>query len=183
MTLNKTKLNLSYRPGLRTIKTVIAVFITLLIGNALGRRNIFYGLIASVICLQKSGKETFKKGLSRMMGTFIGGGFGWLALELFMRIDGNYRDFSVIFLVPVGLLIVIWFMNVFNVKSSIVVGCIVFIGCTAGFHETIDATHTYVINRVIDTLIGIGSAIIVNFDYKQLLNRAKCKKFSEIGKK
>lgn len=164
-------LNLKYRPGLRTIKTVLAVFITLVIGHVLGRHNIFYGLIASIICLQKSGKETLNKGFSRMIGTFVGGGFGWIALEIFMRVDTNYRDFSVMFLVPIGILIVIWFMNVFNVKSSIVVGCIVFIGCTAGFHETLEATHTYVINRVIDTSIGILSALLVNYDYKSLLKR------------
>ena len=170
-----SKLNLSYRPGMRTIKSVVAVFLTLVVGHILGRHNMFYGLIASIICLQRSEKETIDKGLSRILGTFIGGGFGWIALEIFMRVDANYRDFSVMFLVPIGILIVIWFMNVFNFKSSIVVGCIVFIGCTAGFHETIDATHTYVINRVIDTLIGIVSALVVNYDYKALLSNIKCK--------
>jgi len=59
-------------PGMRVIKTVIAVYICFLLGFI--RKSLpFYSVIAAILCMQTDSKSSWQFGKSRMIGTIIGG--------------------------------------------------------------------------------------------------------------
>lgn len=68
-----------FRIGLRTIKTVIAVFVCCLI-------DFFRGVvpmqstIAAILCIKADKKDTIQTALTRVIGTLLGGATGVLAL-------------------------------------------------------------------------------------------------------
>lgn len=155
------KLNWNYRLGGRAYKTAAAVLITSLISLLL-KRSAFYGCIASVICMQKSVEETQVKGRQRLEGTAVGGIMGWIFLEAAIRIP-HYQDFVFAMLAPIGVLVVIYVLNVLNKCPSVMIGCVVFLSIVVSFNRTLAEIPWYVINRVLDTALGIGVAAIINW--------------------
>lgn len=154
------KINWNYCLKGRAWKTALAVFLTELCSVLLHRSSAFYGSIAAVICLMKTKEETWEKGIARMIGTVLGGGLGWIALEIFVRIP-HYRDYVFIFLAPLGVLVIIYLLNVFNRQSSCMIGCVVFLSIAVNFNRTLEQIPSYVINRVLDTGLGILIATLV----------------------
>ena len=71
-------------PGMRTIKTAVAVMISLVIflpmealstaegTNFIDQLGPFYACIAAIVCMQSSVGATWKQGVSRLLGTLIG---------------------------------------------------------------------------------------------------------------
>lgn len=153
------KLNFKYHLGGRAYKTALAVFLTEIISLLLNRQSAFYGSIAAVICLMRNREETQKKGIERMIGTIVGGMIGWLFLELVVRIP-NYRDFAYAFIAPFGVLGVIYVMNVLGRKTSVMIASVVFLSITVSFNRTLDQIPWYVLDRVLDTGIGVMMATL-----------------------
>lgn len=154
-------LDFSYRPGLRAVKTALAVFLCLAVEALLGRTNPFYGCIAAVVCMLPTYRQTFHTGLNRMIGTLAGGLFGYLLLEA-SRFLPYYNDGVNLLLVPAVMLGVIYLLNVLGIQGAISIGCIVFLGITVYPGRSVDNALLFVVNRMIDTLIGILIAMIVN---------------------
>lgn len=154
-------MNWSYKPGLRAVKTTIVVFLCLLIAFLFKRENAFYATIAAVVCLQPTYDETFRLGLNRVIGTVIGGAFGYLVLELCTKIP-YYHEYWYMLIVPVGIVLLIYLCNVVNRKAAVAICCIVFLSITANSSRDITHALSYVLNRVLDTSIGIIIAMLVN---------------------
>lgn len=147
-------------PGMRVVKTVIAVYICFLI-NFIRKGLPFYSAIAAILCMQNDHINGLKAGKSRIIGTLIGGVYGFLAIllidfvnaELFSHI--HYLILS-LFLIP------IIYTNVFlKSNSSAYISCVVFFSITISHGGDI-APMYFALNRVIDTLIGIGVSLIIN---------------------
>jgi len=158
-----------YTIGLRTIKTVIAVFVCLLIKLIFHRETIFYATIAAVICMQQTPQKSISTGIHRFIGTIIGAAFGFIVLKIVPYIP-SYYTFSYVFIIPLCMLAAMYFCTFLNQKTSIAICCIVFLGVVTNFGRDISNTETYVIIRIIDTTIGIVVATIVNkyfFPYEQ----------------
>lgn len=150
-----------YKIGLRSIKTSISIFLVLLIGVVFKRDNTFYAVIAAIVCMQPSYEKTFKLGIDRFIGTTIGGICGYLLLELSTVIP-NYRERWFIIIVPISILIIIYCCNIVGVKGAISICCIVFCSVAVNSQRVVDGAFLYVLNRVIDTTIGIVIAIVVD---------------------
>lgn len=73
------KSSLNFHIGMRIWKTVIAVAICAFTGYLLDTTP-FYAIIAAILCMQASTGESIKKGLSRCVGTLIGGLFACIIL-------------------------------------------------------------------------------------------------------
>ena len=82
-----------HRPGMRNIKTAVAVVICFLLflpfwsqaspageGMQIGP---FYACITAVICMQSSVEQSVRQGVSRVIGTLMGGALGLLVLVLY----------------------------------------------------------------------------------------------------
>lgn len=154
-------MNQKYRLGLRAIKTSVAVFICMIISNVLHRPDDFFAGIAAIICMQQTYDETFKTGLQRFIGTAIGGFTGYVILEIVERIPLFSKD-SNVFIIPLCLLIVIYFCNFINYQGSVVIGSIVLISVLSMYDRGVGDALVYVVDRVLDTTMGIIVAMIVN---------------------
>lgn len=154
-------MNQKYRLGLRAIKTSVAVFVCMVISNILHRPDDFFAGIAAIICMQQTYDETFKTGLHRFIGTAIGGVTGYVILEIVERIPFYSKDANV-FIIPLCLLIVIYFCNLINYQGSVVIGSIVLISVLSMYDRGVNSALIYVVDRVLDTTMGIIIAMIVN---------------------
>jgi uncharacterized membrane protein YgaE (UPF0421/DUF939 family) len=140
------------KPGMRNIKTAIAVVISILISRELKMEYPFYAAIASIISMQSSVENSFKAGRNRMLGTMVGALIGYLCALIS---PGN------IFLIGIGIVFVIYLCNLFNWKESSSIAGVVF--CVIMLNLKGNSPIIYSINRIIDTFVGIIVAIIVNY--------------------
>ena len=146
--------------GMRVIKTVLAVYTCFLI--SFFRAGLpFYSAIAAILSMQTDFKEGLTVGKNRIKGTIIGGVYGFLGITLinFMGVETfghiHYLILS-LFLIP------IIYTNV-HLKShtSTYISCVVFLSITVA-HGGDSTPMSFALNRVLDTLIGIGVSWIIN---------------------
>lgn len=153
-------MNPKYKLGLRAIKTAFSVFLCILIDFLLGYSDALLASVAAIICLQPTYNETFKVGVHRLIGTMIGGVIGYLIL-LFAH-TFPHKEIMDLILAPISILIVIYFCNVINHPSSVVISCIVVLSVVTAPAESVNGTLMYVVNRVFNTSMGIIVAMFVN---------------------
>lgn len=155
-------MNQKYIPGLRAIKTAFAVFLCFLLSLLLNRSDPFFASIAAIICMQQTYNQTFYIGVHRFIGTIIGGVCGYLMLEIgqFNSIFG--QSWTNTILAPLCILLVIYICNVFNFKASVSIAGIVLLSILSRPDMSANNTLMYVIDRVIDTSLGIIIAMLVN---------------------
>lgn len=158
--MNKFKLVPKKLPGMRVIKTVLAVHICFLI--SFFRDTLpFYSAIAAILSMQNDPNDGWNIGKNRMIGTFIGGFYAVIAILLVNRINiqlFNYIHYLILslFLIPVI------YTNV-HVKSqnSVYISCVVFLSITVA-HGNDLYPISFALNRVFDTIIGIIVSLVVN---------------------
>lgn len=149
------------RPGLRIIKTAIAVTLCILLYQYIERSGLILAAIAALICMQDSVEKSIHEGRNRMIGTTLGGFLGVLFIYFpFFKV--NY--FLWIFLVFLGIISLIYCFNLLRIHDSIVIGSVVFLVIVLDAEGSAYATPVlYAINRILDTFIGIILATLVNY--------------------
>jgi len=165
------------RIGMRNVKTALSVFLCLFIFDAIQRENSFYACIAAVICMQPTLDNTFKKGLSRIIGTAIGGIVGIVLLVIG---ESYISEGTFIFLIPIGIVILIEMCIAIEQKDSVSICCVVYLGIMI-MHRYQGGYFWYTLNRVIDTSIGIIIAAFIN-KYLKVPEMFKKYKYSEGSK-
>lgn len=147
-------------PGMRVIKTVLAVYLCFLI-NFIRDGIPFYSAIAAILCMQTDYSNSYKAGKSRTIGTFIGGVYGFLAI-VFINFIGIELFTPLHFLILSLFLIPIIYTSVYlKTPSASYISCVVFLSITVA-HGGDSKPVIFAINRVVDTLIGIGVSLGVN---------------------
>ncbi len=165
--------------GMRNIKTSIAVAIcmfsysfvrfiltvTATHANAVHRAFDFlvnentsiYACLAAVIVMRGSVSQSFRSGISRIIGTCIGGLFGMLFLAIGSFSVVKALDFII---VPVGVMLLIYFITLIkeNDSTAIAVATFMIIVITVGSNSP----HLYAINRILSTAYGVTVSLIVN---------------------
>ncbi|MGB5823518.1 MAG: aromatic acid exporter family protein [Proteocatella sp.] len=150
--------NINLKIGMRNIKTVVAVFIDLLIFQILGIENPFYACIASVLCMQQTVEDTLKAGKHRIIGTSLAAVVGLIVYYFCEHISGPK---SYIILIPLGVMFLIKLCVVLEVSSSTAICCIVFISIQTT-HRIYGDNNIYPLSRIFETFIGIAVATLVN---------------------
>ena len=153
-------MNPGYKLGLRAIKTAISVFLCLLIAYILNRTDTLFASIAAIICLQPTYNKTFNSGLQRLVGTVIGGIVGYLILLAIYKLP--FKEITTLLIAPIANLIVIYICNFIGQPASVSISCIVVLSVVMWPDGNISDTLMYVINRVLDTSMGIIIAMLVN---------------------
>lgn len=160
------------RPGLRIVKTAIAVFLSLCLCHIRSPESMpFYGAIAAIICLKPDVDDTIDIGVNRVIGTLMGGLTGLVYLLNFKRLDLN--SFTNYFLVSLIVILLIWLMANLNKPNAISIMCIVFISIVINHGESPEFPVNFALNRVIDTLVGVLVAIFINwsdFEIRKKIN-------------
>ena len=126
------------------------------IGNGLP----FYSALAAIWCLQPNYETTKNNAGQRIIGTFIGALYGFLFI---VSIDLVDMEVPIIVYLLASLLIipVIYTTVVLNKKDAAFFSCSVFLSI-ALTHSLDENPNIFVINRILDTFIGIGVGVLVN---------------------
>ena len=140
--------------GLRNIKTALAAALCALVYYFLDRSPAF-ACIGAIFGMGGSYEQSRLHGGNRFFGTLVGGfiGMGLFAFYMHLFPDGSHRWFLVpLTFVGVVILIVLC--------QYIWVGGVVL--CILLFNTPTDTYISYALNRILDTGIGVLTAIFVN---------------------
>lgn len=147
--------------GMRMFKTAIAVFLCFIV--YLFRKNgiPFYSAIAAVLCIQQDMKNSKKQAKSRLISTLVGGILGipilWILQEYkWLQIDVIHYMIVSIMIIPA-----LYIPVLIKQPQSSYISCVVFMSITVS-HIHDENPFVFGVNRMIDTLIGIGIALLVN---------------------
>ena len=156
-------------PGMRTIKTAVAVMISLVIflpmealstaegTNFIDQLGPFYACIAAIVCMQSSVGATWKQGVSRLLGTLIGGLVGLVCVSI-----TTYWSHPVVLVLVcgAGTLASIYICNVLKRPSACALSAIVC--CSIMLSHSGQERYFYTIARMLETAVGILVAMAVN---------------------
>lgn len=146
--------------GMRSVKTVVAVFICCVLDYMRGVVPLQSG-IAAIICIQPDAQNSVKMAVTRAAGTVLGGFFGALVLIAFEAAGVRTSTLWFYFIVCLLMLALIYVPVRLGVPEATALTCIVFIAVT--FNYTGEYPPAYLaLSRSLDTLIGIFVALPVN---------------------
>lgn len=141
-----------HKLGMRTVKTALAVSITMVIANLMSLTNPFFAAIAAILCMESSVSESFSAAKDRMLGTIIG---AFIAILFVQLLPINFITMGL------GVLTVIYFTNIITLQNTIKISTIVFIAILLR-DETINS-FSYALYRTFDTFIGLFVGTVVNY--------------------
>ncbi len=145
------------KPGLRNTKTALSVFFCILLFELIGRPNPLFACSAAIICMRETVHYSYKMGVARLAGTLIGGIVGLT----FLLVKNNLTLLNTESTIGgLGVLIVIYFCNLFKKSGASVISSIVFLAIVIGVSEK--SPFLYALDRMMDTFIGIIVALLVN---------------------
>ena len=155
--------------GMRMVKTAVAVvicfflFLPFWVRVPLGEYDPlkdvgpFYACIAAIICMQSSVEQSVRQGVSRLIGTAIGGGVGLLVLLVDDLLEIPLLTGLIL---GGGVVLVIWLCNVIHRPSACSIGCVVL--CVVMINHSGTERYLYTLARMGETAVGIVVAILVN---------------------
>ena len=138
--------------GLRTIKTAIAVSVSIILSNLFNLEFPYFVAMTAIISMDRTARLSISMGRNRVIGTFLGALIG----IVFATIDrGNP------FLAGLGILIIILISNQLKLPGSITVGSFVFVAIMVHISDDITPLF-YGLHRTLDSLFGALIAFVIN---------------------
>lgn len=140
------------RVGLRTIKTVAAVIISMIIVDFFGATSskLIFAMLGAMAAVQTTFKESLESCIAQIIGVVFGGVVGVLLLAL---------KLPSLVATGIGIIMVITLYNALRITYSPVNACfIVVLLCTTPDIQPV----TYALGRIWDTAIGLGVGMLIN---------------------
>ena len=145
------------RPGLRTIKTGVAIFACMLLYNAVGMQDrAAFAIFAILMCMQDSVKKTVREGMDRIGGTLIGAIFA-IVMIYFGVLSLPFLWYATV--IAIGLIILIHLCYMLGLTSTIIMAYFTYFGIILATGENAVEMAMF---RTLDTLVGIAIAYAVN---------------------
>lgn len=138
--------------GMRNIKTALAVVISILIAEIFNLESAFFVATGALISMETTVKKGINAGISRVLGTVIGGFIGAIMVII---APGN------LFLLFIGIVFLISLLNLLKWHDSISMACVVFL--VIMITMTSENIIHYAFQRTFDTIVGIIISIIINY--------------------
>lgn len=138
--------------GMRTIKTALAVSLTIFISQVFNLKSPFFAGIAAIIAMQSSVSESFSMAKNRMLSTILG---AVIALSFSLIAPENP------FFIAIGIIIIIYLCNIFDWKKSIQLSTMVFLSIILNYEE--GSRVNYALYRTLDTFIGLVIGTLINY--------------------
>lgn len=157
-----TSFLISNSPGMRVIKTCLAITICLIIEYFRATDMPYHSSIAAIVCMQPTLKSTFKTASDRTIGTLIAGLYGFLFITLFnQQMQVSLNSLIYFFLIGVMTLPLMMLMIAIKKQGGLAITVVVFLIVVINAGATNPLSYT--IERVVGTLIGIGVALLINW--------------------
>lgn len=148
--------------GSRIIKSAVGVLLCWCVYLLRGRTGIpFYSMLAALWCIQPYINKTMSMALQRTIGTFIGAAFGLITIVLEIYAFNIYDQPLGFLVVALMIIPVIYTTVLIKRPNASYFSCVVFLSITV-IHMTDENPFMFVLNRVIDTFIGIAVGMLVN---------------------
>ena len=142
------------RLGMRTIKTAVATVIAVIVSGFIGAESPFFMVIAAILTMQFTVADSFKNGKTRVLGTLLGAALGLLMTFILPRNPLG---------IGIGILAVIYVCNLLRWNQAIPIASVVFLSIIISEHESRMQIVQFSFSRILDTLVGIGIALAVNY--------------------
>lgn len=146
----------AYIPGLRNLKTALAVLVILVLAKLLEYPAPMYAGIAAITTMQDSIPNSISYGKMRIMATMIGGLMSIVILYATRHIP--VESISII-LIPLGIVLTILLCNIIHFKEASGLATVVFVIIMMQYTGE---PYTYAIIRTIETIVGIVIAVVIN---------------------
>lgn len=148
--------------GSRIIKSAVGVLLCWCVYLLRGRSGIpFYSMLAALWCIQPYINKTMSMALQRTIGTFIGAAFGLITIVLEIYAFNIYNQPLGFLIVALMIIPVIYTTVLIKRPNASYFSCVVFLSITV-IHMTDENPFMFVLNRVLDTFIGIAVGMLVN---------------------
>lgn len=157
--MKKIKIEHEVLPGLRIIKTVIALVIVMLISITSNGYLPPYDLaVVAILAMQDDVVKSFKQVQNRIASTFIGGIIGTICMAIGYITNENLLK---IVLVPAGIFLILYFCSkLINRTEFIIIACYVFLSIT--LEEAPELSWFYPIKVMVTTIVASIVAMFVN---------------------
>lgn len=136
--------------GLRTVKTGVALALSIFVAQILKMEFPFFVGMTAIISMDKTMTNSMKMGRNRVFGTFLGACIG---------VCLSYVDRGNPLLCGIGIMILILICNRLKLQGSITIGGIVMIAIMVHTDKT---PLFYGFHRTLDTLVGALVSLFVN---------------------
>ena len=150
--------------GMRIVKSAAAILVCYLVNMLRGNQGmVFYSQLAALWCIQMYRSNTKKNALQRTTGTVIGALYGLLyllAAPYFIN-DPYYGSMLSAVVISVMIIFVLYTTVLLQKRQAAYFSCVVFLSIVVN-HVKDANPYYFVINRFLDTMIGIAVGIMVN---------------------
>ena len=150
--------------GLRIIKSAVAVGLCYVVDLLRGDQGIvFYSQLAALWCIQVYRSNTKKNAIQRTIGTIVGAVYGliFLLLDPVLIEVGVKASMVDKLLVPLMIVLVLYTTVLLRKKQASYFSCVVFLSIAVNHLQDANP-YIFVLNRFLDTMIGIGIGFLVN---------------------
>lgn len=148
--------------GLRLVKSALAVFICFIIHLLRGEQGmLFYSISTAVFCMQPYINNSKTSAKQRIFGTVNGGVWGCIILLINTFVITDAPMIWKYFIISFASIFVIYTSVILKKPSDSYFSCVVFLSATV-VHITDPNPYIFVLNRMLDTLIGIVVSLVVN---------------------
>ncbi|WP_281692939.1 FUSC family protein [Agathobaculum desmolans] len=145
--------------GLRTVKTGLAVVLALFLADLRASPLPIFAAIGAIVAMNRTVGDAFESCRTQFFGILLGAGFGALFVNLFegLRYVG----------IGLGMMALILLCVSLRLRFAVPLACIVF---SAVCLSPADQALYYGVNRLLDTSIGLATALAVNIALKPYNN-------------
>ena len=149
--------------GLRTIKTIVVVFLSLCLAYARqGFANPLYISIAAILCIQPTLESSRKAGTNRLIGTLVGGFWGIVVFLVNLYIIPDAHIILKYAFISIALIPMIYTDIMVKRASVVATSAVVYLIITVSPVGNMTSLQ-FVYNRLLDTFMGFAIAMAVNW--------------------
>jgi uncharacterized membrane protein YgaE (UPF0421/DUF939 family) len=161
-----------YLPGMRAVKTSIAVFLCVIVSSFSTLISPFFMALAAIITMQVSTVDSVKMGRMRILGTTIGASIGLMfaligsakagyGTLLGLNLPWHFLRTENAFFCAIGVLVLIQICNRLHWNGSIQIATFVFLAIMVNMNG--QDPVVYSVTRLLDTIIGVVIGVLVNY--------------------
>lgn len=147
--------------GMRVVKTVISVFISVMITTIMGGMPI-NSAVASVLTTQDTQDGSIKYGKNRILGTTVGAIFAIIFVCVVDFFDIKLFTISYYFVMSILIIPIAKILLISKQKAAISSALITFLITLMSYISQSELKYIYVQSRIIDTFIGVLVSIAIN---------------------
>ncbi len=138
--------------GMRTVKTVAAVIISMLIVDLYGATSskLVFAMLGAMAAVQPTFKESLESCLTQFAGVF----FGALASVVLLLLPVHP-----LVIIGIGIVLIITVYNLLGIRYSPTLACMIVVSMC---YETDAKPLLYALGRIWDSAIGLGVGMLIN---------------------